>query len=72
VNATVIDRARGDLYARRSSVLRPIRTVADIMNPPMAISNLIALVALSSTVFAVSRACFAPGGGTTTFEHRAE
>lgn len=36
-----------------------IWTVADIMNALMAIPNLIALVALSGTVFAISRAAFA-------------
>jgi AGCS family alanine or glycine:cation symporter len=35
-----------------------IWTVADIMNALMAIPNLIALIALSGTVFAVSRAYF--------------
>ena len=49
-----------------------IWTVADIMNALMAIPNLIALVALSGTVFAVSRAYVAPGGGPATAEHSAE
>jgi AGCS family alanine or glycine:cation symporter len=39
-----------------------IWTVADIMNALMAIPNLIALVALSGTVFAVSRAYFRENG----------
>ena len=38
--------------------------VADILNALMAIPNLIALLALSGTVFAVTRTYFAPGGGS--------
>ncbi|MFP4125849.1 MAG: alanine/glycine:cation symporter family protein [Alphaproteobacteria bacterium] len=49
-----------------------IWTVADIMNALMAVPNLVALVALSGTVFAVSRAYFAPGGGAAAYERPAE
>ncbi|ABM61393.1 alanine/glycine:cation symporter family protein [Halorhodospira halophila] len=38
--------------------------VADILNALMAIPNLIALLALSGTVFAITRSYFAPGGGS--------